>query len=79
MPYRGVMLNADATPASFIVYGLERFFGEDAERALRLMIRRSRPGSGCGAFLREAEAGELTEAALGEGPGRDKGIGSEKD
>jgi len=79
VPYRGVMLSGNATPISFVVYGLERFFGEDADRAIRLMIRRSRPDGACGAFLHEAEAGGLTEALPGEGPGDASDYGSEKD
>jgi ATP-dependent Clp protease adapter protein ClpS len=79
MAYRGVMLNGNATPTSFIVYGLERFFGEDADRAIRLMIRRSRPGGACGVFLHEAEAGAQGEAVPGERPGDASDCGSEKE
>ena len=63
MSYRGVVLNDDATPTAFIVYGLERFFGEDADRAIRLMLRRSRPGGFCGAYLHVAEPGEGADEA----------------
>ena len=77
MSYRGVMLNDDATPTAFIVYGLERFFGEDADRAIRLMLRRSRPGGGCGAWLHIAEPGE--EAAEVESLGAPPKIDREKD
>jgi len=79
MPYRGTMLNGDGTPASFIVYGLERFFGEDADRAIRLMIRRSRPGGACGAFLHQAEEGRTTRVEPGGQSGRESDDGSEKE
>jgi len=58
MPYRGMMLNGNEAPIAYSVYGLERFFGEDADRAVRLMMRRSRPGGACGLFFREAQTGE---------------------
>jgi hypothetical protein len=63
MSYRGMVVSDDATPTAFFVYGLERFFGEDADRAVRLMLRRSRPGGRCGAYLHIAEPGEGSEDA----------------
>ena len=38
MPYRGMMLDGDGAPIAYKIYGLERIFGEDADRAIRLML-----------------------------------------
>ena len=56
MAYRGMMLDSDGTPFAYKIYGLERIFGEDADRAIRLMLQRSRPGAGCGVIFREMPA-----------------------
>ena len=53
MPYRGMMLDDNGAPIAYNVYGLERIFGEDADRAIRLMLKRSRPGGACGVIFRE--------------------------
>ena len=53
MPYRGMMLDGDGAPIAYKIYGLERIFGEDADRAIRLMLQRSRPGGACGVIFRE--------------------------
>ena len=58
MPYRGMMLDGDGVPIAYKVYGLERIFGEDADRAIRLMLQRSRPGAACGVVFRETPGDE---------------------
>jgi hypothetical protein len=61
MPYRGMMLDGNGAPIAYSVYGLEQIFGEDADRAIRLMMQRSRPGASCGVIFRDAPAGESVD------------------
>jgi ATP-dependent Clp protease adapter protein ClpS len=58
VPYRGMMLDGNGAPIAYSVYGLERIFGEDADRAIRLMMQRSRPGGACGVIFREMPEGK---------------------
>ncbi len=69
MPYRGLMLDGDGTPIAYKIYGLERIFGEDADRAIRLMLQRSRPGAGCGVIFRETPDDEPVNESFSGQPG----------
>ena len=64
MPYRGMMLDSDGAPIAYKVYGLERIFGEDADRAIRLMLQRSRPGGACGVIFRETPDDEAVVESI---------------
>jgi ATP-dependent Clp protease adapter protein ClpS len=52
------MLDGSGAPFAYSFYGLERIFGEDAERAVRLMMQRHRPGAACGAIFRDESSDE---------------------
>ena len=58
MPYRGMMLDGNGAPFAYSFYGLERIFGEDADRAVRLMMQRTRPDGACGVIFREMPGDE---------------------
>ncbi len=64
MPYRGMMLDSDGVPIAYNFYGLERIFGEDADRAIRLMLQRSRPGAACGVIFRETPDDEPADESF---------------
>ena len=52
--YHVVLLNDDYTPMEFVVGVLERFFGMDREKAVRVMLHVHTRGKGvCGTFSRE--------------------------
>lgn len=52
--YNVVLLNDDYTPMEFVVVVLERFFGMDRERAIRVMLHVHTRGKGvCGTYSRE--------------------------
>ena len=72
MPYRGMMLDGNGAPIAYSVYGLERIFGEDADRAIRLVMQRSRPGGACGVIFRDetVDEGISGRAGMECSPGR---------
>lgn len=52
--YSVVLLNDDFTPMEFVVHVLERFFGMERERAVRVMLQVHTQGKGvCGVYSRE--------------------------
>ena len=52
--YSVVLLNDDYTPMEFVVHVLERFFGMERERAVRVMLQVHTQGKGvCGVYSRE--------------------------
>ena len=64
MPYRGMMLDSDGVAIAYNFYGLERIFGKDADRAIRLMLQRSRPGAACGVIFRETPDDEPADESF---------------
>ncbi len=60
--YKVLLLNDDFTPMEFVVIVLQKFFGMDRERAMRIMFQVHREGSGvCGVFPKDVAATKVDQ------------------
>lgn len=57
-----ILLNDDFTPMDFVVMVLQTFFGVDAERATRIMLKVHTEGRGiCGVYPKDVAATKVSE------------------
>ena len=60
--YKVLLLNDDYTPMEFVVEILERFFGKQAEEAVRIMLHVHQKGVGvCGIYTYEVAETKVTQ------------------